>query len=39
LGVKLSKEDEVKLKERGNVLGEQKEQYESLEGTISRMAQ
>ena len=37
LGVKLSKEDEVKLKERGNVLGEQKEQYESLEGTISRM--
>ena len=36
LGVKLSKEDEAKLKKRGNVLGEQKV-YESLEGTISRM--
>ena len=38
LGIKLSKEDEAKLKERGNILGEQvNPQYESLEGTISRM--
>jgi hypothetical protein len=38
LGIKLSKEDEAKLKERGNILGEQvNPQYESLEGTISRI--
>jgi len=38
IGVKLSKEDETKLKKRGSVFEESiKPQYESLEGTISRM--
>ena len=39
LGVTISPEIEKTLGNRGNILGEQKEQYqyESLEGTISRM--
>jgi hypothetical protein len=38
MGVKLDPETENRLKERGNIIEEQvKPQYESLEGTISRM--
>jgi hypothetical protein len=38
MGVKLDSETENRLKERGNIIEEQiKPQYESLEGTISRM--